>query len=107
MPQLDKFTYFSQFFWLCIFFFTLYIAIYNNGDGLLGISRILKLRNQRFSILKQPIAQEELFALCIRACIIIFCIFVSFGVFALFCLDYSILHRLLIKAFLLCLIIHF
>jgi len=46
MPQLDKFTYFSQFFWLCIFFFTFYIAIYNNGDGLLGISRILKLRNQ-------------------------------------------------------------
>jgi hypothetical protein len=46
MPQLDKFTYFSQFFWLCIFFFTFYTAIYNNGDGLLGISRILKLRNQ-------------------------------------------------------------
>lgn len=46
MPQLDKFTYFSQFFWLCLFFFTFYIAICNNGDGLLGISRILKLRNQ-------------------------------------------------------------
>lgn len=46
MPQLDKFTYFSQFFWLCLFFFTFYITICNNGDGLLGISRILKLRNQ-------------------------------------------------------------
>lgn len=49
MPQLDKFTYFSQFFWLCLFFFTFYIAICNNGDGLLGISRILKLRNQLIS----------------------------------------------------------
>jgi hypothetical protein len=45
VPQLDKFTYFSQFFWLCLFFFTFYITICNNGDGLLGISRILKLRN--------------------------------------------------------------
>ena len=25
MPQLDKFTYFTQFFWLCLFFFTFYI----------------------------------------------------------------------------------
>jgi len=49
MPQLDKFTYFTQFFWLCLFFFTFYIAICNDGDGLLGISRILKLRNQLLS----------------------------------------------------------
>jgi hypothetical protein len=49
MPQLDKFTYFSQFFWLCLFLFTFYIAICNNGDGVLGISRILKLRNQLLS----------------------------------------------------------
>ena len=49
MPQLDKLTYFSQFFWLCIFFFTFYIAICNNGNGLLGISRIMKLRNQLIS----------------------------------------------------------
>nr|YP_010554925.1 ATPase subunit 8 [Rhynchospora tenuis]UYP50857.1 ATPase subunit 8 [Rhynchospora tenuis] len=49
MPQLDKFTYFSQFFWFCLFFFTFYIAIFNNGNGLLGISRILKLRNQLIS----------------------------------------------------------
>nr|QKE23692.1 ATPase subunit 8 [Pseudocaryopteris paniculata] len=46
MPQLDKFTYFTQFFWLCLFFLTFYIAICNDGDGLLGIGRILKLRNQ-------------------------------------------------------------
>ena len=49
MPQLDKFTYFTQFFWLCLFFFTFYIFICNDGDGVLGISRILKLRNQLIS----------------------------------------------------------
>lgn len=49
MPQLDQFTYFTQFFWLCLFFFTFYIAICNDGDGVLGISRILKLRNQLLS----------------------------------------------------------
>nr|YP_009320245.1 orf224 [Sinapis arvensis]AJR33073.1 orf224 [Sinapis arvensis] len=49
MPQLDKFTYFSQFFWLCLFFFTFYIFICNDGNGVLGISRILKLRNQLLS----------------------------------------------------------
>lgn len=49
MPQLDKFTYFTQFFWLCLFFFTFYIFICNDGDGILGISRILKLRNQLVS----------------------------------------------------------
>nr|YP_010838109.1 ATP synthase F0 subunit 8 [Apostasia shenzhenica]WGF19844.1 ATP synthase F0 subunit 8 [Apostasia shenzhenica] len=46
MPQLDKFTYFSQFFWLSLIFFTFYILICNDGDGILGISRILKLRKQ-------------------------------------------------------------
>nr|YP_009430435.1 ATPase subunit 8 [Platycodon grandiflorus]ARR27567.1 ATPase subunit 8 [Platycodon grandiflorus]AWN57592.1 ATPase subunit 8 [Platycodon grandiflorus] len=49
MPQLDKFTYFTQFFWSCLFFFAFYIAICNDGDGLLGISRILKLRKQLLS----------------------------------------------------------
>ncbi|MFS7919383.1 putative ATP synthase protein YMF19 [Helianthus anomalus] len=49
MPQLDKFTYFTQFCWSCLFLFTFYIAICNDGDGLLGISRILKLRNQLLS----------------------------------------------------------
>ena len=49
MPQLDKFTYFTQFFWSCLFLFTFYIAICNDGDGVLGISRILKLRNQLLS----------------------------------------------------------
>ncbi|GFS28418.1 hypothetical protein Acr_00g0001720 [Actinidia rufa] len=49
MPQLDKFTYFTQFFWSCLFLFTFYIPICNDGDGILGISRILKLRNQLVS----------------------------------------------------------
>lgn len=49
MPQLDQFTYFSQFFWLCLFFFTFYIPICNDEDGVIGISRILKLRNQLLS----------------------------------------------------------
>ena len=49
MPQLDKLTYFSQFFWLCLLLFTFYILLYNNNNGILGISRILKLRNQLLS----------------------------------------------------------
>jgi len=49
MPQLDKLTYFTQFFWSCLFFLTFYIPICNDGDGVLGISRILKLRNQLVS----------------------------------------------------------
>ena len=49
MPQLDKFTYFTQFFWSCLFLFTFYIPICNDGDGVLGISRILKLRNKLVS----------------------------------------------------------
>ncbi|GAV87527.1 YMF19 domain-containing protein/DUF1082 domain-containing protein [Cephalotus follicularis] len=49
MPQLDKFTYFTQFFWSCLFLFTFYIPICNDGDGIIGISKILKLRNQLLS----------------------------------------------------------
>ena len=49
MPQLDKLTYFTQFFWSCLLLFTFYIAICNDGDGVLGISRILKLRNHLVS----------------------------------------------------------
>lgn len=59
MPQLDKFTYFTQFFWLCLFFFTFYIAICNDGDGVLGISRILKLRNQLLSHRENKIRSKD------------------------------------------------
>ncbi len=42
MPQLDQFTYLTQFLWLCVFFMSFYVLLYN--DGLPKISRILKLR---------------------------------------------------------------
>ncbi|CAN6440762.1 unnamed protein product [Victoria cruziana] len=49
MPQLDKFTYFTQFFWSCLILFSFYILLCNDGDGILGISRIFKLQNQLIS----------------------------------------------------------
>lgn len=42
MPQLDQFTFLTQFFWLCIFYMSFYILLFN--DGLPKVSRILKLR---------------------------------------------------------------
>ncbi|XP_073271483.1 uncharacterized protein [Primulina huaijiensis] len=59
MPQLDKFTYLTQFFWSCLFLFTFYIAICNDGDGVLGISRILKLRNQLVSHRENNIRRND------------------------------------------------
>nr|ULQ69361.1 ATPase subunit 8 [Flagellaria indica] len=59
MPQLDKFTYFSQFFWLCLLLFTFYIRFSNNSEGILGISRILKLRNQLLSHRGNKIRSED------------------------------------------------
>ena len=59
MPQLDKFTYFTQFFWSCLFLLTFYIAICNDRDGVLGISRILKLRNQLLSHRENKIRSKD------------------------------------------------
>ena len=59
MPQLDKLTYFSQFFWLCILLFTFYILLFNNNNGILGISRIIKLRNQLLSHRGNKIRSED------------------------------------------------
>lgn len=59
MPQLEKFTYFSQFFWLCLLFFSFYVAICNDGDGILGISRILKLRSLLLSQRENPIPSKD------------------------------------------------
>ena len=59
MPQLDKFTYFTQFFWSCLLLFTFYIPIFNDGDGVLGISRILKLRNQLLSQRRKKIWSKD------------------------------------------------
>ncbi|KAG5629977.1 hypothetical protein H5410_001694, partial [Solanum commersonii] len=58
--KLDKFTYFTQFLRLCLFLFTLYIPICNDGDGVLGIVRILKLRNQAVSHRKNKIRTTTL-----------------------------------------------
>ena len=74
MPQLDKFTYFSQFFWLCLFLLIFYIPICNDGDGVLGISRILKLRNQ----LKTHWKQHEIPNLLVRIWPVIILLSVSF-----------------------------
>jgi hypothetical protein len=41
MPQLDQFTYLTQFVWLCVFYMSFYVLLYNE---LPLISRILKLR---------------------------------------------------------------
>ena len=59
MPQLEKFTYFSQFFWLCLLLSSFYVAICNDGDGILGISRILKLRSQLLSQRENPIPSKD------------------------------------------------
>ena len=59
MPQLDKFTYFSQFFRLCLILFSFYIAIWNDGDGVLGINNILKLRNQLLSHQENKIQSKD------------------------------------------------
>ena len=59
MPQLDKFTFFTQFFWLCLLLFLFYISICNDGDGVLGISRILKMRNQLLSHREKKILSKD------------------------------------------------
>ena len=45
MPQLDKVTFLSQFFWLCVFFFGFYI--FQLKFFLPEMSRILKFRKKR------------------------------------------------------------
>jgi F-type H+-transporting ATPase subunit b len=47
MPQLDQFTYLTQFVWLCVFYMSFYLLLMN--DGLPKVSRILKLRAQLVS----------------------------------------------------------
>lgn len=47
MPQLDQFTYLTQFVRLCVFYMTFYVLLYNDGSP--KISRILKPRKQLIS----------------------------------------------------------
>lgn len=57
MPQLDPVTFFSQFFWLCFFFFTFYIAICK--DFLPKMGRILKLRKKKINVSTQGVESME------------------------------------------------
>ncbi|KAK8936412.1 ATP synthase protein YMF19 [Platanthera zijinensis] len=49
MPQPDKLSFFDTILLVMPFLFYFFILICNDGDGILGISRILKLRNQLLS----------------------------------------------------------
>lgn len=44
MPQLDQVTFFSQFFWLCVFFFTFYVVLLKSF--LPKMNRILRFRKK-------------------------------------------------------------
>lgn len=57
MPQLDQFTYLTQFVWLCVFYMAFYVLLFN--DGLPKISRILKLRAYLLSQQNTGTSQEE------------------------------------------------
>lgn len=58
MPQLDKVTFFSQFFWLCVFFFGFYVFALKYF--LPEMSRILKFRKKRLGeSLSQVQGQEN------------------------------------------------
>ena len=48
MPQLDQVTFFSQFFWLCVFFFGFYFVI--SKDFLPKMGRILKFRKKKMNL---------------------------------------------------------
>lgn len=55
MPQLDQFTYLTQFVWLCFFYMTFYVLLFN--EGLPKISRIFKLR--AYLSAQQPQSSEQ------------------------------------------------
>ena len=57
MPQLDKVSFLSQFFWLCVFFFGFYI--FQLKYFLPEMSRILKFRKKRLSESSAFTLQEE------------------------------------------------
>ena len=59
MPQLDKVTFFSQFFWLCFFYLAFYFVILKYF--LPEMSRILKFRKKKISQSQQGVnsMQEE------------------------------------------------
>nr|YP_010704323.1 ATPase subunit 8 [Huperzia crispata]WCP18599.1 ATPase subunit 8 [Huperzia crispata] len=71
MPQLDQFTYLTQFVWLCVFYMSFYVLLYN--EGLPKISRILKPRKQLVlpspkRDVEQSIYSLELFLVIFKEC---------------------------------------
>ena len=57
MPQLDQVTFFSQYFWLCLLFFTFYLFLYKHF--LPKMSRILKYRKRKVALSQQGISTME------------------------------------------------
>jgi hypothetical protein len=53
MPQLDKVTFLSQFFWLCVFYLGFYYVLYKHF--LPKISRILALRKRKMNVSQEGI----------------------------------------------------
>jgi hypothetical protein len=75
MPQLDSVTFFSQFFWLCVFFIGFYLTL--TKYYLPRLSRLLKVRKQRMGtstgsvslIQKETVAVKEAATdLLVKAC---------------------------------------
>ena len=58
MPQLDKVHFFSQFFWLCVFYFGFYFLIAKHF--LPRMARILQYRKTKMQSDSQGVAAEEL-----------------------------------------------
>jgi F-type H+-transporting ATPase subunit b len=57
MPQLDKVTFLSQFFWLCVFYLGFYYIVYKHF--LPKLSRILTLRKRKMNLSGQGISSLQ------------------------------------------------
>ena len=57
MPQLDKVTFLSQFFWLCVFYLGFYYVLVKYF--LPKISRILALRKRKMSLSQEGIESVQ------------------------------------------------
>jgi len=57
MPQLDKVTFLTQFFWLCIFYFGFYLLLVKHF--LPRMARLLKLRQAKMSLSQEGFGLQE------------------------------------------------
>jgi hypothetical protein len=57
MPQLDKVTFLTQFFWLCIFYFGFYLLLVKHF--LPRMARLLKLRQAKMSLSQGGFSLQE------------------------------------------------